>query len=532
MIDAGRKKRYGIPQGFLAVGAPPPWAMVLFLLAIAIAYSIAYFTAPALPGGSSPGWFAWFDQGKYLTSASAIAAGDFSPARHFYPPLYPILGAIFVKWLPRDPFLPVDFVSLLTAACAFFAAASRFVWWPVAALVFLLTVVADHSIFNQYVYPWTSTPVAAIFSVLVLLLAGKTSDAPPAAEPLVFGSLYGLLVPLRPIDAAAFAPMVLAYCWRLAANPHQRASGKITWNLALFGLGLLPGIAIFLAFNLVVFHAWAGGYLHTSVYNFGFTTERLPEKAVSMFLDSGSIYLVPRAALLAHYPWLILSAIGAMLALLRGPFVLRSIAICLATTAMLYLPYDDFLPTGLWRDSNIHYFTWMFPWLGFFALWPFFVLMRAWRDDPAVARRLALLCAGVFGLAIIASITRFELRAEPARLRVIGPGTVEIDASSAADVIDLVGLRGDANGLYHGAHRLNAGSSVFHAYRDFRVLPERWGARMVFLRSVPTAMLRLQLDPHVTLSAAANRAVAWRIGYAIGFPCWIATCGPGVRSGG
>src|SRR2546430_6397369 len=119
LIAAGGKERLGLSEKVFATGSPPRRLFALFILAVAIAYFIAYATAPSVPGPRGPGWFAWFDQGQYLRSAKALAAGNFSPDSHFYPPLYPLAGAVFVRWLPQHPFLVVDLAAFLVTAFAF-----------------------------------------------------------------------------------------------------------------------------------------------------------------------------------------------------------------------------------------------------------------------------------------------------------------------------------------------------------------------------------------------------------------------------
>ncbi len=77
-------------------------------LVTTVIYFVSYLMFPYTPGNLEQyfmAWFGWCDQGLYLESAKAIAGWKLSPATYVYPLGYPLLGAIFVKWLPRHLFL-------------------------------------------------------------------------------------------------------------------------------------------------------------------------------------------------------------------------------------------------------------------------------------------------------------------------------------------------------------------------------------------------------------------------------------------
>lgn len=520
--------------------------VLLFLLLLAVIYTTCYLAHPALPGNPSfpLGWWGWADQGEYIRSARAFAAHDYAPRSHIYPLLYPYLGSFFVSNLPNHPFFPVNLIAFLITAGGFVYVAGYFVGIIPAGLLFILTVIIDWTIFKQYIAPWTTTPVAAVFSLLLLLLF-YVSRALPSRRTLDltavgFGLLGGFLVPLRPVDAVVFVPLYLAFVYRaatIAVLTEQRSSGaKIaaacTRVCCLVGLGFLPGVCLFFAFNLHVSGTLVGNYLLYNSTIHGFTFQRLPEKLVSFLLDPGAIYLEPHAALFEHYPWLLLSLIGLGLVLFRGPLVLQAVAACVVMSVVLYFPYNDLLPNGIWRYSNIHYFVWMMPWLGFFALWPLVVtwqtILMAQSPRMAAVRIVGvlLLAAG----AVMVALLRFQISGAPARVTIVSPHEFDIDTkiegvtSAMVDIVDLSGTTANFHDTYFGAHRVSIGSSAFRPMADFRVLPAPWGVRLIFMRQLPGGIAHVVLDPGVDLKPGLSTGKASRFSFAFGEPCWLFHC--------
>ncbi len=63
---------------------------VLLVCAVIAVGAFARFEVQILASGTT--WWAWSDQGKYLESARAFAAGDLTAARHSYPVGYALLS--------------------------------------------------------------------------------------------------------------------------------------------------------------------------------------------------------------------------------------------------------------------------------------------------------------------------------------------------------------------------------------------------------------------------------------------------------
>ena len=152
--------------------------------------------------GSPPdgyGWWSWWDQGKYLESATAWAHGALSPALHWYLPGYPLLAAPFVWLGPADPFLLPDLACFIASLLLFARLASRLLGRTrhaaaIGVLIFVATSAVPPLALVSWVLPWTTTPTA------VCLFGGLLAAARFLAQP-------------RPRDAflAAFAGIATAW---------------------------------------------------------------------------------------------------------------------------------------------------------------------------------------------------------------------------------------------------------------------------------------------------------------------------------
>ena len=85
------------------------------------------------------GWWGWFDQGEYLKESKAIADYNFDPRNYFYPPLYPALGAMFVKLNPMHAFAIIDLICFLVFVYYFLSTARQFIGWNWAVAIFIFT---------------------------------------------------------------------------------------------------------------------------------------------------------------------------------------------------------------------------------------------------------------------------------------------------------------------------------------------------------------------------------------------------------
>ena len=108
------------------------WAVWAVIVATAAAYVWAHAVHGLGPRSSVPpdGWWHWTDQGRYVRAALAWASGDLDPARHWYLPGYPLLGAAFARLTPAQPFYLPDLAGSVAAAWLFSRLAARLMQGP------------------------------------------------------------------------------------------------------------------------------------------------------------------------------------------------------------------------------------------------------------------------------------------------------------------------------------------------------------------------------------------------------------------
>jgi hypothetical protein len=365
-------------QGFASVGA----------LLLTLLYVKDYLAYPALPGNNPAyplGWWGWFDQSKFLQSTRALARFDLSPAHHYYPLGYALLGAPFARAMPQHPFFFVDLAALLITYAAFLAFARRCgVGWGWSALLFVLASAADPVLFHQWVIPWNTSPLAAF---LWLLLATAAAHMQGDRRPASLGFLAACVPMLRPTDALiACVPIASSLSADLLAR-------RLRWqDVGVFLAAALAPLAAYGALYLTIYGPHLSEYMREAGA-IGFTLHNFGLKAYLILVDPRA-WIGGGEGLIRRCPWLILGLAG-LLTALRRP-VSAMLAAALIVHGVLYLSYVDLLPTGFWRYLNVHYWTFTFPG---FALLGFLLLrdlyepgIRAWAA-AALAGLLLLLCS-------------------------------------------------------------------------------------------------------------------------------------------
>lgn len=508
------------------------------LCLLAIAYLLAYFAHPALPGNNLEhplGWWGWFDQGEYIKAARALRAGNLASENYFYPPVYPMLGALFVGLNPMHPFLLVNLAGFLTFAHFFIALARRHIGWPAAVAVFALSFLSDKTLVAVWVEPWTTTVVAAIYAFLFWAFDRLLSDVdrPSAVRLAILGGLGGLVFSTRPADAVALSPLFLCIIWYMAP-PNRPASDATPWNrycgnvVAMVLMGL-AACALFIIFNILVHHSVGGRYFSVSTQSNGFHFADIFEKAVSIFLDAGSLYNAPDDSVLHRIKWLALAVPGAIYVIFFAPIVLRLLLAVVVLQLALYLPYADLLPTGVWRFQNIHYFKWLLPYLALLICWTArdFLLNRG----KGGARKIVLAAAIILGLVVLA--TRIQLVDVEGRSLEACPGQgsrcviIGFAGSEPAEVdkISFPTMIGDFRSVYFSSNARVAidGRELTHV-RDFRFLPAEQGVDLLFIRPVSARQIRIDTG---TLSFDQGEVVprVSRYRFGLGLPAWAVKAG-------
>lgn len=516
----------------------PTW---VFLWSAAIAYTYVYLANSGLPGNTHApeGWWLWFDQGQYLIAAKSIVAKDFSPGNFFYPPIYPLIGAIFLHQFPTHPFFFFNGFAFVWFIYVFLRFSERYLSRIEILILVFLGAYFNHGVMENYVIPWTTAGTLVIYSFAILSLvrfgeipASKSAyDGKRMLRAFVFATIFGLLILLRPVDTGLAAVFFPAYLYMEHASTGKVSIVRNWRRLVITGLmlslGLLVDVALFVAYNLTIFGNVLGGYFKSTAVASGYFISELPRKAFSLLFDSYSVYLEPRAAIVSHDPWLLLAMTGLLIAIVWGDALLRILTAAIILHFCLYAPYGDLLPNGVWRYKNIHYFKWMFPYLALYAwLCVRWISIRRehWVSKPG---NVFLRFVGVFACITLILSVRFSsqtivTQSEVAVAPIPGQPTIIVTRLPAErkriDFIDYQGLSGGFEDDYFGEHHLEVDGQQLAKVRDFRIIPAPWGVRLLFIRPVSAQKITLSAAPGMTTSSRQLTTIISDYHFSLGRP--------------
>ncbi len=466
------------------------------------------------------GWFAGFDQGKYLLAAQAWAHGRLDPALHYYPPGYSLLAAPFVWLMPSQPFAIPDGVCLAASLWLFLALSKRLVpdvpgRRTASVAAFLVACLGTATMRQIWTIPWNSTASTPL-ALGAILATLRLCEVPTLRRAAWVGLLTGLLAGTRPTDSFIIAP-----CCALYAASEIAHRGEPHWagRLALLasGLaGLLAGVLPFAAAHVAV-NGFAPGFYLTKSAGLGFDWRLLPLRWVTIVLDPRP--LLPEGLGLAEgLPWTAPGMAGLLFltaaSLRQKNHAWRLVAGAIAAYWGLYLCYRDLQPYGLWRFYNLHYFKWSMPFLALAAL----------KLSAAIAvpgeRRVAGIAIGVTLLATVwQPVARTTMRAPASADAATSGLIIDQDLSGIRDAVFLP-VRGVWRDVYFNAATLSGDGSTFRNTRDFKLLPVAGGALLQPLRVLPKPPLLFQAGPGTTMDSG-RPVVGVREGFRLGIPCGI-----------
>jgi hypothetical protein len=508
----------------------PTWVTLALAL---FAYCVCYLSVNSLPGnGDLKGWWGWYDQGEYLRSARAFTEWDFFWKKHQYPPLYPVMGALFVKFVPTHPFFFFNVAAFLTFVFVFERVARQYVSQIEAFALVILGVLFNATVMDNFAIPWTTTGTALIYSFTIYQLM-KRLDSAYRLKPLsrelraafAFSAVFSLEVICRPVDAGAAAIFYPAYLYSTFVKLREAKAPSVTRYLFLqcfvMGVGLCVGLGLFMLFNWTLSGRVLGGYLQSTASYSGYFPFDIPRRAFFLFFDSDTVFLAPRSSIADRFPWLVLSAAGLLLAVFKGNALLRVLAAVLVWQFFLYAAYGDLTPISMWRWLNVHYFKWMFPYLALFAWLAIRWTVRSlsWGAPGRAAGSVAAL---VLAVAIILSV-KFRVATSPMEATMVSGYSQQIEFKphgTRLDFLDIRGIKGSFDEVYGGGHVMVADGRLLKNGRDFRMLQAPWGARIQFNRTIHPSEMLLIPDERVQIQPVGFGVVgsSYRLGF--GRPRW------------
>jgi hypothetical protein len=354
-------------------------------------YAIACWRHNLFPGfgpeAATRGWWTWSDQQRYLAEAAAIAEGRLDRATYTYPIGYPALGALLWRWLPVHPFLLPNLLLFAGSAAAWWRLARR--WFePLAALGLAALFVASHRwlLADTQVVPWNTLPTQCALLVAVARVVNATGPRPIWPLAVLAGAAYAV----RPVDAVAFAPLLAWAAWAQAGWA-RRIRAAVTAMLIVAAFVTAIG-----AVNLRVFGSWRTAYDVASA-NVGFASYPFAYKCFWLLVDGRPLFGETEPALLFRYPWLFLVLPAVVFWLRRDGGRAGAAVAAIGFSWIVYLSYNDFLPSDVYRFTLIHYLAWSFPLLFLVVA---AALRHGWRQRAVRfaltgSALLFVLCAGL-----------------------------------------------------------------------------------------------------------------------------------------
>ncbi|PXW52194.1 hypothetical protein C7450_11758 [Chelatococcus asaccharovorans] len=477
---------------------------------------------PRFPQQGS-GWWAWFDQWKYLQSTLAFSQGNLDAGNHWYLPGYSLAGAPFVHLTPANPFLIPNLLCLLAALWLSGVLLAELVpnwrWARIAGwLTFFATNVAYPLSLTAWVIPWTTSLVAPMVLLCLWALVRVTSGGHPFILGGVAGASGSLIAAARPVDAlvvlgVAGATACVSLLW-------QRTSLRSVAAFILGGiLGSVLAVVLLAIPYLMIYGFKLSDYIKMSD-SIGFEWRLLPMRWITLVISPFPLF--PDGAgkgLAERFPWIISGFAGmvACIIVATGAAARFRHLIVVGTTVayfMLYLTYRDLHPGGMWYYGNYHYFKWT---LLIFALYSVLLVhelfAQSLRQGLAVAAIAVIAVVVLFGWrASIKIVGPFETTFRDPRLIDFPNGLVDVDEGLAVSAI------GSWYSFYIGPHSIHQGDRRWSS-GDYKALPYPGGFLILPLRRSPSEPASLHFGENVTLLDRPVVKVRQRLSF--GLPCWF-----------
>ncbi len=356
------------------------------------------------------------------------------------------------------------------------------------AAAFLVGAVLPTVLLAQYVIPWTTTPVAALYIAVFLVYVSSLRDGFTPRRVSLMTGLVALVAAFRPVDVAPLLPIALHVAWQ-TLRPDESAA-PIARRLLLPAMAGGAVVVAYLGLHLAIYGLRPSVYMQQSS-GLGLDPAIIPFRYAVIFGDPRPFF-GEGTGLLERYP-LVSLGLWALVYLTLCDRRLFAVTAAIWISFMLYLAYPDFLPSGVWRYLNIHYWKWLFPVLVVLTL-------VALRDAWTKRRRLAVLAS----LALTAPLVITSLKADSSapkdaqirgqQIRLIAEGPVEVAA------IRLRGVAGGDFETYFGEHQLTLGGRALRHIADFRMMRVADEVFVVPNRPLEASEAVLVLDPRLAIT--------------------------------
>ncbi|MGC4037799.1 MAG: hypothetical protein QM764_17685 [Chitinophagaceae bacterium] len=194
---------------------------------------------------------------------------------------------IVFAWAFQRYFRPL--IGMFGVALAFFGALAL-------PLVTKIPFEVRHLLWLQFVVPWNTIPVAAMFMSLICLVH-ELEPQTPLSRHLLIGALVGAIVAIKPVEVL---PLTVAGSWYLAKTLKDRSTALRRIGATVCGVVVTAGPVV--ALGIYIHHGLSSPYTD-EIGQIGMSAADLPQRAIDLFVDAGPSFGEPNTALFGLLPW-------------------------------------------------------------------------------------------------------------------------------------------------------------------------------------------------------------------------------------
>ena len=446
------------------------------------------------------GWQSWFDQSQYLKEATAILHLDRTPSNYYYFPLYPFFGIFSFSSFKNDPFFVINLICFITFFYYYFNFIRFYIGSFLAFFSIVFCLFQVKTMMIHWSIPWTTTLVAPLLIIFFLILRQVFNYKKIINTKFIalLSLIAGFIFLTRPVDIITLTPSFLYLIFIII----QKKNNIIKNFLTLISICFAFCVSLFY-FNYLIFGDLTGSYFTSTAGNVGFYFPNIPSKFYSIFIDSKPIFNIEGEAIFQKMPLLYLSIPSIIYGLFFGGLILRLLIAGIILQIGIYLAYSDFLPIGLWKFNNAHYFKFILPVIIFLI----FNMLKGIIDYTDKFKINLLKFTLVTLLSLPFYFLRIHLHDHTSSwtIKIVSLHLEEISLQlnsnnqNTIHKIDFPNIKGEFNDIYFGEHSVISDNIVLSIYKDFRIVPlvnssqNVNGISVIFIRPMIATDIKLVL---------------------------------------
>lgn len=177
-----------------------------FIAAVSlVTFCIAYIASDIRPGVTK-GWFGWWDQSQYLLMAQDLSSLRLVADHYFYGLGYPLIGVLFYKIYPTNPFLIPNLLLYVVTIILYFKISREYLSEGLSVLTVLL-IMWGTQLTEFFVVPWNNS--VSIFGIGILIYLATVVREIRLVHAISIGIVLGWVFSARYVDIIFLLPIVI-----------------------------------------------------------------------------------------------------------------------------------------------------------------------------------------------------------------------------------------------------------------------------------------------------------------------------------